>query len=63
MEDLLYCKDFYNPIEGDTATPYDKSHKKWERMNKKTFGFIRQFVDDCVFHQKIRYFKLRTFWI
>lgn len=24
IEDLLYCKDLYDPIEGDTTKPKDK---------------------------------------
>ncbi|PKI65433.1 hypothetical protein CRG98_014172 [Punica granatum] len=27
MEDLLFCKDLYNPIEGDSAKPKDKDDK------------------------------------
>ena len=40
MEDMLYCKDLFDPIDGDEAQG-DKEDKDWERMNWKTVGFIR----------------------
>ena len=49
MEDMLYCKDLFDPIDGDEAQG-DKEDKDWERMNRKTVGFIRQWIDDSVFH-------------
>ena len=42
MEDILYCKDLYDPIEGDEAKPADMSDKDWNKQNKKTVGTIRQ---------------------
>ena len=42
MEDILYCKDLYDPIEGDSAKSEDKTKKEWERMNRKTIVMIRK---------------------
>ncbi|PKI37165.1 hypothetical protein CRG98_042444, partial [Punica granatum] len=36
MEDLLFYRDLYDPIEGDSAKPKDKDDKAWERTNRKT---------------------------
>ncbi|KAA8550233.1 hypothetical protein F0562_001917 [Nyssa sinensis] len=49
MEDILYCKDLYEPIEGDTAKPKDMDDEKWKRLHRKTIGHIRQWLDDSVF--------------
>ena len=50
MEDILYCKDLYDPIEGDEAKPATMSDKEWEKLNRKIVGLIRQWVDHIVFH-------------
>ena len=41
MEDLLNCKDLYDPIEGDNAKPSDMSDTDWKKLKKKTWGAIR----------------------
>ena len=38
MEDIHYCKDLYDPIEGDEAKPVDMSDKDWNKQNRKTIG-------------------------
>ena len=50
MEDVLYCKDFHDPIEGDSAKPSEMSNKDWEKLNRKSIGCIRQCIDVNVFH-------------
>ena len=47
IEDILYCKDLYNPILGE-AKPLDKSDKDWEVLHRKPWlifddGLIRAF--------------------
>ena len=44
MEDVLYCKDLHDPIEGDSTKPSDMSDRDWEKLNRKTIGCIRQQV-------------------
>ena len=45
MEDLLNCKDLYDPIEGDNGKSSDTSDVDWKKLKKKTLGAIRQWVD------------------
>ena len=40
MEDLLNCKDLYDPIEGDNAKSSDMSNADWKKLQKKTLGVI-----------------------
>ena len=40
-EDLLNCKDLYDPIEGDNAKSSDMSDANWKKLKKKTMGAIR----------------------
>ena len=41
IEDLLDCKDLYDPIEGDNAKPDDMSDPNWKKLKKKTLGAVR----------------------
>ncbi|KAL6179068.1 hypothetical protein ACLB2K_050584 [Fragaria x ananassa] len=50
MEDILYCKDMHEPIEGVAGKPADMADNKWQKLHRKTVGTIRQWVDDFVFH-------------
>lgn len=50
MEDILYCKDLHEPIEGDSAKLSSVSDGDWKKMNRKAIGYIRQWVDLNVFH-------------
>ena len=50
MENLLYWKDLYGPIEGDDAKPEDMKNEDWRKLNRKAIGVIRQWIDDSVFH-------------
>lgn len=48
MEDLLYCKDMFGPIEGDK--PEKMSDEEWKKQNRRTIEVIRQWLDDSVYH-------------
>ena len=59
MEDLLYCKDLFDPIEfvtspdGSISKPskLDKMEvKDWEKLKRKTLGTIRKWVDISIFN-------------
>ena len=41
MEDILNCKDLYDPIEGDNVKSSDMSNVDWKKLKKKTLGAIR----------------------
>lgn len=38
MEDILYCKDLHDPIEGDSARPSNVTEKEYEKMHTKPLG-------------------------
>ena len=42
MEDILYCKDLYDPTEGYEARRKDISNANQKKMHRKTIGHIRQ---------------------
>ncbi|XP_047340702.1 uncharacterized protein LOC124944484 [Impatiens glandulifera] len=50
MEDILYCKDLYEPVEGDSAKPKEMAEADWIKLNRKAVGTIRQWLDDSVYH-------------
>lgn len=50
MKDLLYCKDLHGPLEGDSAKPKKTSDGAWKKLDRKAIAFIRQWLDDSVFH-------------
>lgn len=62
MEDILYCKDLYEPIHGDEARPKEKTDKEWEIMNRKTVVQIRQWVDQTVFHHVAQETNAFSLW-
>ncbi|KAM1154260.1 hypothetical protein ACFX19_037276 [Malus domestica] len=62
MEDILYCKDLHEPIEGDAAKLESMSDAEWKKMNRKAIGTIRQWVDDSVFHHVSNETNAREFW-
>ena len=45
MEDLLNCKDLYDPIEGDNVKSSDILNADWKKLKKKTLSVILQWVD------------------
>ena len=50
MEDLLNCKDLYDPIEGDNIKSSDMLDVDWKKLKKKTLGIIRQWVDIILYN-------------
>ena len=36
MEDILYCKDLYAPIDGDKSKPKDMLEAEWKIMNSSS---------------------------
>jgi gag-polypeptide of LTR copia-type len=50
MEDILYCKDLYEPIEGESAKSEEMIPANWNKWNRKAVGTIRQWLDDSVYH-------------
>ena len=50
MEDILYCKELFEPIECRGYKPVTTTKDEWKKLNRKTIGQIRQCVDQSVFH-------------
>ena len=61
MEDILYCKDLYDPIEGDEAWPKDMSDPDWKNIHRKVIGHIRP-VDNTIFHNVSNKTDANTVW-
>ncbi|PKI52798.1 hypothetical protein CRG98_026798 [Punica granatum] len=61
-EDLLFYRDLYDPIEGDSAKPKDKDDKARERANRKTIGLIRHWVDNRIYHHVAHETNAKALW-
>ena len=42
MDNLLYCKDFYDPIELKGKKHEKRGAEEWKRLNGKVVGTIEQ---------------------
>ena len=62
MEDVFYCKDLHDPIEGDSAKPSDMFDRDREKLNRKTIGCIRQYIDVSVFHHLSQETNAEALW-
>lgn len=62
MEDILYCKDLYDLVLGDTTKPTTMSNGGWKKLCRKTIGTIRQWIDDSVFHHVAQETEAHTLW-
>jgi hypothetical protein len=62
MEDILYCKDLYQPLQDIGTKPACKSDEDWNVMNRKTVGQIRQWIDQSVFHHVAQETVAYTLW-
>ena len=45
MEDILYCKELFVPIECRGYKLVTTTKDEWKKLNRKTIGQIRQWVD------------------
>jgi hypothetical protein len=48
MEDILYCKELFEPIKLNGIKPDAKTDDEWKKLNRKAVGHIRQWVDQCL---------------
>ena len=62
MEDILYYKDLYNPMEKEEAKPDNVTVNEWKKMHQKVIGLIRQWVDISVFHYVATETDACTLW-
>ncbi|XP_048323873.2 retrovirus-related Pol polyprotein from transposon TNT 1-94 [Ziziphus jujuba] len=62
MEDLLNCKDLFDPIEAKGENPDPSKVAEWKKLNKKTIGQIRQWIDHSVFHHVAKETDAYALW-
>jgi hypothetical protein len=62
MEDILYCKELFNPIEFKGVKPIAISNDDWKKLNTKAIGYIRQWVDQSVFHHVATEVDAHSLW-
>ena len=62
MEDYLYCKDLYEPIEGDSTKPEDKLEREWQVMHRNAIGLIKQWIDNSIFHHFVTETNANLLW-
>jgi hypothetical protein len=63
MEDILYCKELFEPIELNGIKPDAKTDDEWKKLNKKAVGYIRQWVDQSVFHYVAKEVDAYLLWL
>ena len=49
MEDILYCKDLYEPIVKDKI-PTGVTEEEWRVLHRKAVGMIRLYINHNIFH-------------
>ena len=62
MEDLLNCKDLYDPIEGDNAKSSDMSYADRKKLKKKSLGVILQWMDISLYNHVAKETDPHTLW-
>ncbi|KAL6335550.1 hypothetical protein AAG906_030679 [Vitis piasezkii] len=62
MEDILYCKELFEPIECKGYKPVTTTEDEWKKLNRKTTGQIRQWVDQSVFHRVAKEVDAYSLW-
>jgi hypothetical protein len=62
MEDILYCKDLFDPIKLEGVKPISTTNDDWNKMNRKAVGYIRQWVDQSVFHYVAKEVDAYSLW-
>ena len=50
MEDFLTIRDLLNTLEGQEVKRKDISYFKWNKMNKNTIAYIKQWIDTSSCH-------------
>ena len=45
VEDILYCKELFEPIECRGYKSVTTTEDEWKKLNRKAIGQIRQWVD------------------
>ena len=62
MYDILYCKELFEPIECRGYKLVITIEDEWKKLNTKTIGQIRQWVDQSVFHHVAKEVDAYSLW-
>ena len=62
MEDILYCKELFEPTECKSYKSVTTTEDEWKKLNRKTIGKIRQWVDQSVFHHVAKKVDAYNLW-
>ena len=63
MEDVLYCRDLFDPIALKGVKPDGDKDGDWIKINRKTVGQIRQWIDHSVFHHVAQETDAYALWM
>ena len=62
MEDILYCKELFEPIECRGYKPVIATEDEWKKLNRKIIEKIRQWVYQSVFHHVAKEVDAYSLW-
>ena len=62
MEDILYWKALFEPIECKGYKLVTITEDEWKKLNRKTIWQIRQWVDQSVFHHVAKEVDAYSLW-
>ena len=62
IEDLLNCKDLYDPIKEDNAKSSNMSDDNWMKLKKKRMGAICQWVNISLYNHVAKETNPHTLW-
>ena len=62
MEDILYYKDLYDPVEKGEAKLDNVIVDDWKKIHRKAIELIRQWVDISAFHHVATETNAYTLW-
>jgi hypothetical protein len=63
MEDILYCKELFEPIELNRVKPNAKTNDELKKLNRKAVWHIRHWVDQSVFHHAAKEVDAYSLWL
>ena len=62
MQDILYYKDMYDPVEKGDTKPHKVPDEDWKKSHRKAVSLIKQWVDLSVFHHVATKTNAQTLW-
>ena len=62
MEDILYCKELFKPIECRGYKSVTTIKDEWKKLIRKTIGQIRQWADKSIFHHVAKEVHAYSLW-